>query len=149
MTNTLICVDDYSHQVFSAIIMQSPHRTLNLKRFLSIAMYLSYQQKNKHLPLIGCHMVRLTITHGRDCQSSFGLVTMALSIARHDMDVAYKLGKVVMKLHNTPECFSPDAAYLVTACINIWKEPWQCMLPPLLECHKDCLKVRAARLFYF
>ncbi|KAL7539994.1 hypothetical protein ACHAXR_009783 [Thalassiosira sp. AJA248-18] len=109
-------------------------------KFLSIASYLSYRQKNRYLPLLVCRMVRLTMSHGRCAMSSTGLAGMAICFARRNVTIAYELGKVAMILNKSPECFSPEVTFYVLAVVNVWKEPWQASLPPLLDSHKMAMK---------
>ena len=87
------------------------------------------------------------MAYGLSEYSALGLGLMALSFSTllKNVSQGYKLGKLARGLTklSTANLEVHILVELVTlTMVNIWKEPIQCLLPPLLDCHRLAMRVR-------
>ena len=131
-------LDNLPTNIEGMSIMGHPLK-LKAMNFLYLLLYFSHQQKNKIFPLAACRMVKMTLEFGLHEYSSVGIAGMALSYYTvfADVDTAYKLGKVAVNvvMSQGQVCF-PEVSSIVHGMVNIWREPLQAILPPLLESYK-------------
>ena len=83
--------------------------------------------------------------YGLSEYSAVGLGFMAVAFASvlQNLSEGYKLGKLARSLNKSSRVL-PEAQVeiYVLALVNIWKEPQQSLLPPLLDCHTMATRVR-------
>merc|ERR1712194_62560 len=116
---------------------------LQAMSFLFIACMLSQQFKPQFYPLVASRSVRLTMKYGLSEYSAVGLGCMALSFASvlQNLSEGYKLGKCARSLNKSPKVIPEARVELyVISMVNVWKEPFQCVLPPLLDSHKMAMR---------
>ncbi len=107
--------------------------------FLLLLFYFSHQKKHKIFPLAACRMVKLTLEFGLHEYSSVGIAGVALSYYTvfADVETAYKLGKVAVDMAKSQgQTVFPEVSSIVYGMVNVWREPLQVVLPPLLESYK-------------
>lgn len=97
------------------------------------------------LPVIGMHMVRLSLQQGRTSQTAFGVAVFGMlhCVAFGEMKKGLEYGQVALRQASEPDCreMKPQVTMLYAGFILHWTRPLADVLPHFLEGAASAIEV--------
>ena len=139
VTTTKSILENKDMDWFMSQNVMMDRRALNSMKFMNLLMLYLYYNDIVKLPLVVCRMVQLTVRHGMCKVSATAFSTYGLVCCGFLADYAegYRVGKVAAAITDKLGAQELIARINVVlyGCINVWTEPLQSTLPPLMVGH--------------